>query len=81
MMDGGILEETFGAGPRPPAFPELELALVGAVLSENVIFERVASIVSADDFTDPLLVVVWEEIANTIRAVRGQDFSRLSLVR
>ena len=64
MMDNG-------AEPRPPAHPELELALVGAVLAENAIFERVASVVSADDFTDPLLVVVWDEIAATIRAGRA----------
>ncbi len=53
-----------------PQVPELEDNLVGSVLSDNSIYERVASVISPEDFSDALLSDVWAEIGKTIKANR-----------
>jgi replicative DNA helicase len=55
---------------RFPNLPELEASLIGSVLLDNSLLDRVANVVTADEFHDPLFARAWFEITEAVRAGR-----------
>lgn len=64
-----------GAGQirQAPHNVEAEQALLGALLLNNEIFDRVTAIVTADHFFDPVHARIFQTVAGEIRADRRAD--------
>lgn len=65
MADGATTGEMTGLGP--PHNIEAEQALLGALLVNNDVFDRVAAIVQADHFYEPVHARIFEVAANRIQ--------------
>jgi replicative DNA helicase len=61
----------------PPANPEAEQALLGAILTNNKAFERVSEFLESKHFSDPVHAKIYESIAKLLE--RGQLASPVTL--
>lgn len=62
-----------GGEPEPPHSIELEQALLGALLTDNGVADRVRDTVSSDDFFDPLHASIWERAGELIASGQTAD--------
>jgi len=62
---------------HPPANIEAEQALLGAILLDNTVLERIAGIVTADDFSESIHALVFD--AASAMNADGQHVSPISL--
>lgn len=69
-MDDGAF---FDALRQPPANPEAEQALLGAILTSNRAFELVAPVLEPEHFADPIHTKIYEAIARRITAGETAD--------
>ena len=65
---------------RDPANDEAEMAVLGAILADNGVFERLRGTVQAEDFYDPLHVEVYAAAEKLIAQGRRADFVTLAPV-